>query len=154
MQLRAMFPATAIAVALAGMFTTAEGNAQEAEKQLAAALKGTWQMVSRIEDGVAADKELVSRRTITVADGKYTVRDASKVITEATFKLDPSKKPAWFDVTYPGDDGKTVTERGVIKVEGDTLTFCLAAPGAARATEFRSAKGDDHLLVAYKRVKK
>jgi uncharacterized protein (TIGR03067 family) len=129
-------------------------EATEAIKQFVEGLKGEWQMTSRIDDGEASEEKLIKNRTITFEADRYTVRDEGKVAIEATYNVDPSKKPVWFDVTLTSGRSKGNMERGIIKIEGDVLTFCLAEDKSPRPSEFKSKKGDDLLLVTYKRVKK
>jgi uncharacterized protein (TIGR03067 family) len=126
----------------------------DAIKQFVEGLKGEWQMTSRIDDGEESEEKLVKNRTIIFEADRYTVRDEGKVAIEATYKVDPSKNPVWFDITISSGRSKGKIERGIIKIEGDVLTFCLAEEDSPRPTEFKSKKGDDLLLVTYKRVKK
>jgi uncharacterized protein (TIGR03067 family) len=114
-------------------------------------LKGQWQMTSRIESGVPTAPEVIENRTITFDGDKYTVRDGEKVFAEVAYELDLTKKPVWLDITFIFP--KADPDKGIIKVEGDTLTFCLAF-GGVRPDDFKSDKGDGRILVVYKRIKK
>jgi uncharacterized protein (TIGR03067 family) len=106
-------------------------------------------MTSRIHDGVPSEAELIKNRTVTFEGDTYTVRDGLTVVGELSYKVDPAKKPAWLDVApKDGDSGK-----GIIKLEGDTLTFCVVNDGS-RPSDFKSERGDGRLLVAFKKVKK
>src|SRR5262245_66340383 len=68
-------------------------------EQFQEALKGEGQMTSRIEDGEPTEEKVVKNRTFVFDAGKYSIRDAGKVRIEATYKIDPTKQPAWFDIT-------------------------------------------------------
>ena len=98
---------------------------------------------------------MIKERVITFEEARYTIRDGGKVLVEATFKLDPSKKPKTFDLTITSEgDNKGKTQLGVYKIDGDTLMFCIAPFDGARPTEFASEKGSGRILTTYKRVKK
>ena len=129
---------------------SAEAEKDKAVKQFKESLQGRWQMTSRIQDGVPSEAKLIKNRTVVFVGDEYTVRDGEKTVSELSYKIDPTKKPAWLDVV-PKDakDG----DAGIIKLEGDTLTFCVAL-GGPRPTDFKSEKGDGRLLVEFKRVKK
>src|SRR5262249_11332178 len=118
-------------------------------KRFKEALQGKWQMTSRIQDGVPSEVDLVKNRTVTFEGDKYTVRDGDEIIGELSYKVDAAKKPAWFDVTLEGGE----TAKGIIKLEGDKLTFCVGSDGT-RPSEFKSEKGDGRLLGEFKKVKK
>jgi uncharacterized protein (TIGR03067 family) len=131
--------------------TSAEDAKDEALKKFKEALKGEWKMTSRIEDGVPSAAEVIEKRTIAFEGEKYTVRDGDDIFAEVIYRIDPAKKPAWLDITFikPKDGAP---DKGIIKVEGDTLTFCLAV-GGARPDSFKSEKGDGRILAEYKRAK-
>src|SRR5262245_10787313 len=133
--------------------TTPARSADDAKddtlKRFKESLQGKWQMTSRIEGGASSEAELIKNRTVTFEGDKYTVRDGDKVIGELTYKIDLTKKPAWFDVTLK--EGESA--KGIIKLDGDTLTFCVGKDGN-RPSDFKSESGDERLLAEFKRVKK
>ena len=128
---------------------SADDAKDEAVKRFKESLQGKWQMTSRVRDGVPSEAELVKNRTVTFEGDKYTVRDGDKIVGELSYKVDPAKMPALFDVTPNNAD----YAKGIIKLEGDTLTFCVASEGD-RPSDFKSERGDERILVEFKKVKK
>jgi len=139
-----------LALAVTGAHArSADDEKDEAVKKFKEALQGKWQMTARIEDGVPSEAELIKNRTVVFEGDNYTVQDGGKVISELSYKVDPAKKPAWFDVT-PKDG---TPAKGIIKIDGDTLTFCVVNDGD-RPSDFKSERGGERLLVEFKKVKK
>ena len=139
-----------LVLAVAGTHGRSADDAKDdAVKRLKESLQGKLQMTARIQDGEPSEADLVKNRTVTFEGDKYIVRDGDNVIGELSYKVDPAKKPAWFEVTPEGGE----TAKGIIKLEGDKLTFCVAL-GGDRPSEFKSEKGDGRLLAEFKKVKK
>ena len=139
-----------LALAVLGTHARSADDAKdEAVKRFKESLQGKWQMTSRVQDGVPSEAELVKNRTVTFEGDKYTVRDGDKVVGELSYKVDPAKMPAWFDVTPNNTD----YAKGIIKLEGDSLTFCVSSEGD-RPSDFKSERGDERILVEFKKVKK
>ncbi len=55
------------------------------------------------------------------------------------------------DTTFADSPNRLHTE-GIYTLCGDTLTYCVAAPGRPRPTEFATALGDGNTLVTLKRL--
>jgi uncharacterized protein (TIGR03067 family) len=146
-----------IIILLMGGHQTISGDEakDKAIKKTVKAMKGEWQMISRVIDGQEDPKEVVQSRTIKIEPKKYTVWVEGELDTELTYILDPTKKPMLFDVTFQSGDFKGKTRQGIIEIEKDTLTICLAGSfGKGRPVAFKSKQGDGQVLAKYKRVKK
>lgn len=111
---------------------------------------GTWQLVSAVKDGKPTPDEVISKIRVVIRDGKHTVYFGDDVaVKEIPFTVDPSQDPKTSTDTLP--DGKVIN--GIYKLDGDSLTSCVAEPNKDRPTEFASKAGLGHTLRVFKRVK-
>jgi uncharacterized protein (TIGR03067 family) len=146
-----------------------EKDQAEAVKKEMAALKGEWKLVSQIIDGKKTPPETFKKNRVSIFDrGKYTIRDGKAIVAEFAFKIDPSKNPKWFDATTMtnGSPYKGQTQYSIYKIEGDTLTLCIARisykienqtltfTADPRPTDFTSKTGSGRVLSSYQRQKK
>ncbi len=120
-------------------------------------LAGDWTFTSYEAGGRALSQGLREGARWSVKGDKYTFDPgplSSWLGQKGTIKLDPAKKPAAIDlaITFGPDKGKE--QLGIYRIEGDTVTICLARPGAKeRPTEFTSTKDNGHILTTIKRGK-
>jgi uncharacterized protein (TIGR03067 family) len=85
----------------------------------------------------------------------------------STYTL-PTDQPGWIDLTtvYEGESDRfrepallevvqgvkgPLHTAAIFAIEGDRLTYCVAAPDQPRPTEFVTRKGDGYTLVSLKR---
>jgi uncharacterized protein (TIGR03067 family) len=92
---------------------------------------------------------LINNRTVTFVGDRYSVRDGETSVGELSYKIDATKSPAWIDAAADGSEAGI----GIIRLEGDTMTFCMKI-GGPRPDAFKSEPGDERLLATFKRVKK
>ncbi|WP_406693616.1 TIGR03067 domain-containing protein [Singulisphaera sp. Ch08] len=114
-------------------------------------IQGVWNLVSTESDGqVVASESLKGRDArMVLEDDRVIMKMGEKSAFLGTFKLDPSRTPRWYDRTY--SDG--TPRRGIYRLEGDSLTICLAGLGKDRPTAFGTKQGDGLSLLVYQREK-
>jgi uncharacterized protein (TIGR03067 family) len=129
------------------------GKGGDADKP-SKALEGTWKASSLESDGqkVAGD-DVPDLGLVIKGDGYKELQNGNET-EEGKIKLDPSKSPKAldFDIQTGNDQGKK--QLGIYKVDGDTLTLCLARPGGdERPKEFAAPQGSSFTVIVFKRKK-
>ena len=139
-----------VVIVTVSLALSADAPPADAVKQELARLQGTWQLASAETDGQTAPEERVKQTRVVIAGSKHTVYfgDAA-VAKEIPFTLDPTKTPRATDDTLP--DGKVI--HGIYKLDGDTLTSCVAPPGKDRPAEFTGKAGSGQTLRVFRRTK-
>jgi uncharacterized protein (TIGR03067 family) len=116
-------------------------------------VQGSWSVVSGEKEGKKVPEgEFKDFRVTFGAGGKLTASHDGKDV-EATYKLDPAKKPRQIDVTI-SEGGMDQLFKGIYALEKDTLKLCLAHPPEERPTEFATQEGVRSMLLVLKRDKK
>jgi uncharacterized protein (TIGR03067 family) len=146
----------ALALLLCGVRADEKKPDKEAAvKQEWKRLNGTWEWVRAAADGKEAPAPKSEKLTLTLRDGKYTLRRWGEVEEEGTAKIDPTASPKSLDlvprIKPPLDAGKTVL--AVYEVKGDTCRIGMAGPGTPRPKALEPKKGSEHSLGIFKRVK-
>jgi uncharacterized protein (TIGR03067 family) len=113
-------------------------------------IQGTW----RVESATIAGKNASAEELKELQKDPMVFRGDKLVGRyEATFKLDPDKKPKEIDVT--ARTGKQqMTFRGIYRLDGDELTLCLSSvPNGERPAGFTLKDGDKAGTIVLKRMK-
>jgi uncharacterized protein (TIGR03067 family) len=117
-------------------------------------LAGRWSVVEETHGGKKTDVKKLAALAVRIDGKRLTIRDGTEVREESSISLDPKAKPAALDlkITSGADAGKVV--KGIYKLEGGTLTVCVAEPGKDRPGEFAAREGTGWTLFVFKRAKK
>jgi uncharacterized protein (TIGR03067 family) len=117
----------------------------------AAAIDGTYTIVSGEEGGKAIPDERIKGAVVKFGGGKVVGTDKDKKqFFAADYTLDTTKKP-WV-IEMKSTAPKEATASGLVKVDGDTLTLIYALPGGEAPKEFKTK--DKQQLFVLKRAAK
>ena len=122
-------------------------------------IEGNYLIVGMEMFGEKLPDELVvkgpeAERTIKISGDKMIAIKGGKE-DPATYKLDASKTPATIDMVGTKGSGKEEKMFGIVKLEGDTLTLCLAESEKAedRPKEFKTTKEAKSMIMTLKKQK-
>jgi uncharacterized protein (TIGR03067 family) len=120
-------------------------------------LQGSWTFVSGEADGQVIAEELYKKNApkLRIEGTKFVVRiNTGDITQEATWKIDPAKKPRTIDLTLISGKDKGQTQLGIYEVKGDTFKVCFARPGnKSRPTAFATKPKTGYRITVMKRVK-
>jgi uncharacterized protein (TIGR03067 family) len=118
-----------------------------------AKMQGEWAMVSGSADGVAMPAEMLASAKRVCKGNETKVTLGETIILQATFTVDPSKKPKTIDYMAIAGPTKGKRHLGIYEFDGETVRYCFAAPDAERPSDFTSKAGDLRTLSVWKRNK-
>jgi uncharacterized protein (TIGR03067 family) len=138
-------------VASASFVSGADDKKADAVAEELKKLEGTWLRLSFEFDGQKEDVDVKGARAV-IKGNVVTFFIGEKVFGEATFSIDPTKKPKTMDSTStkPEKGQKTLA---IYELIGDNLKICVTQ-GSKRPTEFITKEGSGCALSVYKRAKK
>jgi uncharacterized protein (TIGR03067 family) len=113
---------------------------------------GEWSMLAGVMDGKAMDASLLPWVKRVTQGNQTTVTAGPQTMVKVEFTFDPSTSPGSIDYRNLAGAHKGKSQQGIYKFEGDVLTVCVSAPGAARPQQFESVPGDGRTLTVWKRI--
>lgn len=116
-----------------------------AEKAFLEELAGTWEVIGGTSEGESTDENQVAN-TVFVIENDTLTRIFGDERIRSTLHIQKKKDGVlWFQIA-----AERGFERGIMKLEGDTLTICV---GKVRQTEFSSTEKNKNTLLVLKRKK-
>jgi uncharacterized protein (TIGR03067 family) len=135
------------------LLLAADDAKDQAVKKAMKKLEGTWSVKLYEHDEKILSEDSVRGWKLVVTGDKYTMTIGNST-EEGIWKIDPSKKPAWVDVTPNDGPGKGLTRRGIYELKGDLGKVCFTEIGQEeRPKEFGTKLGDDHYYWEFMREK-
>src|SRR4051812_30222090 len=107
-----------LAICFVSLFV-AVASAEQPSNDLKA-LQGSWMLISSWDNGDQVPAELSQGIAVEIKGDKY-VENVNGRSSVASLKIDPSKKPKWFDWTWTSGPLKGISFIGVYELQGDTL---------------------------------
>ncbi len=142
----------ALLILTAALLAAADKPPDDVKKDLEK-MQGTWVMTVLEIDGKLVPEEKLKDTTLVIKGDKYTTTVKGKS-HEATFTLDPAKKPKAIDMTMADGPNKDKVHRGIYELDGDTLRLCRGQqPDRERPAEFGTWPDSGVFLVVWKRQK-
>jgi uncharacterized protein (TIGR03067 family) len=115
--------------------------------------QGTWIATSSTFDGQKAPEEIVRLIKRIVTDDHVVWQRNGKQFAGTTVVLDSTNEPNTIDVIPDGGRNRGERILGIYKLDRDTLTICMAAPGQPRPKDFKAEKGNGWTLQTFTREK-
>jgi uncharacterized protein (TIGR03067 family) len=126
-----------LGIATVGLMLLAADAPDDAAKKDAQKLQGTWKVTGIVTpDGKKLPADQVPDVKLRFEGDKVVHMVDDKDGATFTFKLDPSKKPATYDLT--GKDGQMI--KGIYIIDGDDLKYAAEGEGKDPPKDF-DAKG-------------
>ncbi len=129
-------------------------------KSLLVRVRGKWLLESRTILGVPQQVEKGVFLLVTnegqmedhVPNGRFE-EAGTTIVGRVDYRINPTSDPAQIDAT--GMANWTAIRRGMLKLEGETLTLCWSKVGEARPTRFETGEepGDGRVLLTYRKAK-
>jgi uncharacterized protein (TIGR03067 family) len=142
---------------LVALYLILGGNEVKGDEAM---IQGTWKVVFIEEGGrkvppcdldrtLRAFEEMQMKVVIT--KDRYTVKAKDLTFGSKPYKLDPSRRPRWFDLdSLRTPEGKELGPNlGIYELKGDDLKICLGKSAKDRPTSFDSSQDSavDVLLI-------
>jgi uncharacterized protein (TIGR03067 family) len=116
--------------------------------EIAPELDGEWTVGRLVMDGTALDASMLGWGKRSVKNGEVKVTMGPQTVLHVRATVERGHDPGW--INYVHVKGGAV-QLGIYKLEGNTLTTCMAKAGAPRPEKFASAKGSGCTLGEWKR---
>lgn len=111
-------------------------------------IKGTWSLKSRFSSGSEFKQAKALQIEVKIDGDQWTVFMNGKANDAESIVIDPNKSPKTIDRS-----NKTSTQKGIYKLDGQTLTVAFGPPNGPRPDKFESPKDSSVSVSVYNRKK-
>lgn len=118
------------------------------------ALEGEWAMVAAVFNGAAMAQNMVKWCQRITRGNVTSVVAGPQVMLKASFTLDDPRTPHAIDYVNLEGANAGKPQAGIVELDGEQLSICMAAPGKPRPTKFASTSGDGRSYTTWRLVKK
>ena len=125
----------------------------ESEAEARKKLVGTWRGFVVAGRGERTDRGPVKLTEVVITADTIRAKDDTMSFGAGKYKLDLAQSPRRLDPTGSEGSYKGLQFTGIYTLEGDTLKWCVANPGTARPTEYKTTTAVQFYMVL-KRVPK
>jgi uncharacterized protein (TIGR03067 family) len=119
----------------------------------ATGLQGAWVVVSMQYQGKGVPGEFFKNNKLVIGPTKIVTRKGGQVVSEATYKIYPARKPAMIEMKPIKGPKKGRTIAGIYLLEGDNLKICAPDVSGKAPKEFATAADADLILMGLRREK-
>lgn len=113
-------------------------------------LQGNWTVISSEANGKAAPPDAIRDQRWIIKGNRILCRRAGENAFELTFALVPAQKPTAIDLTNRRRQERV---QGIYRLEENTLTLCVSAPGEKRPMDFVSGPNLKRVVFVLERSK-
>jgi len=103
---------------------------------------GTWTVKSGEKDGKLQTSSDLKGKTVKVTRDTITCYKNDKTDMACTYKVDTASKPWKIEMKGTEGEHKGKTMKGIVKLEGDTMTICFAKPDKDAPKDFATNVGE------------
>lgn len=133
-------------------FVSPEEPKDDLTKAELARHQGVWATMTFEHEGQKGTDDVVKSVMREVSGDHVVWRRNGKPFSGSSITLDIKAIPKSIDVVPDGAQVQDKLVRGIYKLDGDTLTICMAEPGQPRPKEFKASKETHNTLMTLRRV--
>ena len=114
-------------------------------------IQGTWRCLDLEANGAKAPQLVVAALKLVFKDDTLSFKPGEPGFTNYSFRIDPTTKPAHFDITHAAGSKKGKTTKGIYSLNGDQLTICFSE-GNDRPKELTAKPESGQVIFSLKRA--